>query len=63
MMVLWFYGFMIQGPSEMLLNYDKEVRPMEKAEHHSMVHKMPKKRGAIIDGKLIPYSKLKNMKS
>ena len=54
---------MIQGPSEMLLNYDKEVRPMEKAEHHSMVHKMPKKRGAIIDGKLIPYSKLKNMKS
>merc|ERR1739845_306120 len=51
-----------QGPSEMLLNYDKRVRSMEKTEHHSMIHKMPKKRGAIIDGKLIPYSKLKNKK-
>ena len=44
----------------MLLNYDGRVRAMEKSEHHSMVHRMPKKRGAIIDGKLIPYSKLKN---
>ena len=51
---------LLQGPNEMLLNYDGRVRAMEKSEHHSMIHRMPKKRGAIIDGKLIPYSKLNN---
>merc|ERR1712156_1041890 len=51
-----------QGPDEMLLNFDGRIRAMEKTEHHSLIHKMPEKRGAIIDGKLIPYSKLKNNK-
>merc|ERR1712045_69818 len=50
-----------QGPSEMFISFDERVRPMEKSEHQAVVYR-PEKRGAIIDGKLIPYSKLENRK-
>ena len=50
----------LQGPSEMLIGFDEKVRPMEKSEHHAVVYR-PEKRGSIIDGKLIPYSKLEKM--
>ena len=52
-------ALILQGPSEMLVGFDDKVRPMEKSEHHAVVYR-PEKRGSIIDGKLIPYSKLKN---
>lgn len=52
---------MLQGPSEMFISFDERVRPMEKSEHQAVVYR-PEKRGAIIDGKLIPYSKLENRK-
>ena len=52
--------YILQGPSEMLIGFDDKVRPLEKSEHHAVVYR-PEKRGAIINGKLIPYSKLKNM--
>ena len=46
-----------QGPNQLTLNYDGEPRPAEETSRfHKLAAKLPKKRGSIVDGKLIPFS-------
>ena len=46
------------GPSQLTLNYDGEPRKAVERGYKMLPAKLPKKRGAIVDGKLIPFNKL-----
>ena len=44
-----------QGPNQLTLNYDGEPRKAVEKRYKMMTAKLPKKRGSIVDGKLIPF--------
>ena len=45
-----------QGPNQLTLNYDGEPRKAVETRFKMLPAKLPKKRGSIVDGKLIPFS-------
>ena len=45
-----------QGPNQLTLNFDGEPRKAVESRYKKLPAKLPKKRGAIVDGKLIPFS-------
>ena len=46
-------SYLCQGPSQLLSNYDGEARKAEAEEGFKMKMRMPKKRGSIVDGRLV----------
>ena len=46
-----------QGPSQLTLNYDGEPRKAVEKGYKMLPAKLPKKRGHIVDGKMIPFDK------
>ena len=48
--------FLCQGPSQLLSNYDGEARKAEAEEGFKMKMRMPKKRGSVVDGRLVRNS-------
>ena len=49
----WHFLFLRQGPSQLLSNYDGEARKAEAEEGFKMKMRMPKKRGSVVDGRLV----------
>ena len=45
-----------QGPNQLTLNFDGEPRKAVETRYKKLPAKLPKKRGAIVDGKLIPFN-------
>ena len=47
----------VEGPSELVMNYDGEPRKAVEKKYHMITRKLPTKKGSIVDGKMIPFPK------